>query len=434
MINAIKRLLVIGAVLVSGLGWSQTANAILTIEITEGANTGMPVAVVPFKWDGATPPPQDVAGIVAADISRSGQLSTIPADKFISRPYRDQDVDFKEWRLLKAEALVIGSLSKDKNGLYEIQFRLYDVFKQKQLAGYRYSVEARRLRSVAHQISNKIYEKLTGERGVFDTRIAYVIREHHAGKNTFKLQVADVDGHNAVTIVKSSEPLMSPAWAPSGNRLAYVSFEEKRSIIYVQDVATGKRTRLAAFHGINSAPAWSPDGKYLALTLSRDGNAEIYSYNIGEQKLVRLTHHSAIDTEPAWSPDGKTIAFTSDRAGRPQIYLLDRDGGTPRRVTFEGDYNARPMFSPDGKSLAIVTRIDGQYHIGVLNLERGTLQVLTSTPLDESPSFSPNGRMIIYATRRKGKGVLASVSADGRVHQAFTLEEGDVREPAWAPL
>lgn len=436
MINAIKRSLLIGLILVSGSGlsWSPTANAILTIEITEGANTGMPVAVVPFKWDGATPPPQDVAGIVAADLGRSGQLSTISADKFISRPYRDQDVDFKEWRLLKAEALVIGSLSKDKNGLYEIQFRLYDVFKQKQLAGYRYSVEDRRLRSVAHQISNKIYEKLTGERGVFDTRIAYVIREHNAGKNVFKLQVADVDGHNAVTVVKSPEPLMSPAWAPSGNRLAYVSFEEKRSIIYVQDVATGKRTRLAAFHGINSAPAWSPDGKYLALTLSRDGNAEIYSYNIGERKLVRLTHHSAIDTEPAWSPDGKTIAFTSDRAGRPNIYLLDRDGGTPRRVTFEGDYNARPMFSPDGKSLAIVTRIDGQYHIGVLNLDRGNLQVLTSTPLDESPSFSPNGRMIIYATRRKGKGVLASVSADGRVHQAFTLEEGDVREPAWAPL
>lgn len=417
------------------VAWSQAASAILTIEITEGANSGMPVAVVPFHWAGNTAqPPQDVAGIIAADLSRSGQLSTVPQDRFITRPYRDQDVDFKEWRLLKAEALVIGSISTNADGLFEVQFRLYDVFKQKQLAGYRYVVEGGRLRNVAHQVSNKIYEALTGDRGVFHTRIAYVTREKQGKQNIFKLQVADVDGHNASTIVKSPEPLMSPAWSPKGDKLAYVSFEAKRSAIYVQDLATGRRTRLAAFQGINSAPAWSPDGSHLALTLSRDGNAEVYSYNISERRLVRLTQHRAIDTEPAWSPDGKQIVFTSDRAGRPQIYRVSSNGGTPERLTFEGSYNARPIYAPDGKSLAIVTRQRGSYHIGMLNLDRGTLQVLTTTPLDESPSFSPNGRMILYATRRKGRGVLASVSADGRVHQAFTLEEGDVREPAWAPF
>ena len=429
-----KRWKLIVILFLSGWFWSQTASGILTIEITEGANTGMPVAVVPFRWTGASASPQDVAGIISADLSRSGQLSPIDEKRFISSPSADKDVDFKEWRLLKAEALVIGSLTALSDGNYQIEFRLYDVFKQQQLAGYRYSVSRDKLRSVAHQISNTIYEKLTGERGVFHTRIAYVTREKSGKGYMFKLQVADVDGHNASTIVKSPEPLMSPAWAPEGNRLAYVSFEEKRSAIYVQDLATGKRTRLAAFQGINSAPAWSPDGRSLALTLSRDGNAEVYSFNIDSRKLTRLTRHSAIDTEPAWSPDGQSIVFTSDRGGRPQLYKIDRDGGSPRRLTFDGDYNARPVYSPDGKAVAMVTRVKGRYHIGIMNLDRGGLQVLTDTPLDESPSFSPNGRMILYATRRKGKGVLASVSADGRVHQAFTLEEGDVREPAWAPF
>jgi len=421
-------------IMLAALFWSQHASAILTIEITEGADAGMPVAVVPFHWQGAKPLPQDVSGIISADLSRSGQLSPIDPKKFISNPYRDKDVDFKEWRLLKAEALVIGSISQTPKGSYSIQFRLYDVFKQQQLAGYQYEVPGTKLRQAAHQISNKIYEKLTGEPGVFLTRIAYVTREKRGKQNLFKLQVADADGYNASTIVRSPEPLMSPAWSPRGDRLAYVSFEEKRSEVYVQDLATGKRTRLAAFRGINSAPAWSPDGTHIALTLSRDGNAEIYSYNITSRKLVRLTRNLAIDTEPAWSPDGKTIIFTSDRSGSPQIYRINSSGGAPSRITFEGDYNARAEFAPDGQSIALVTRTNGQYHIGVVDLKTGNLRILTDTPLDESPSFAPNGRMIIYATRGKGRGVLASVSSDGRVHQVFTLEEGDVREPSWAPF
>jgi TolB protein len=420
--------------LFAALLWAQQASAILTIEITEGANAGMPVAVVPFHWQGAKPLPQDVSGIISADLSRSGQLSPIDPKKFISKPYQDKDVDFKEWRLLKADALVIGSISQTPKGLYSIQFRLYDVFKQQQMAGYQYEVPGAKLRQAAHQISNKIYEKLTGEPGVFLTRIAYVTLEKHGKKRLFKLQVADADGYNASTIVRSPEPLMSPAWSPRGDRLAYVSFEAKRSEIYVQDLATGKRTRLAAFPGINSAPAWSPDGTHIALTLSRSGNAEIYSYDIAKRKLLRLTHNLAIDTEPTWSPDGKTIMFTSDRSGSPQIYRINSSGGTPSRVTFEGNYNARAEFSPDGQSITLVSRANGQFHIGVVDLKTGNLRILTDTPLDESPSFAPNGRMIIYATRRHGKGVLASVSSDGRVHQVFTLEGGDVREPAWAPF
>jgi len=416
------------------LMWSQTASAILTIEITEGANAGMPVAVVPFHWAGTKPLPQDVSGIITADLARSGQLSPIDPKKFISNPYQDKDVDFKEWRLLKAEALVIGSISQTSNGQYSIQFRLYDVFKQQQLAGYQFTVPANRLRQVAHQVSNKIYEKLTGEPGVFLTRIAYITLEKHGARKLYKLQVADADGYNPATIVQSPQPLLSPAWSPRGDRLAYVSFEQKRSEVYVQDLASGVRTRLAAFPGINSAPAWSPDGTHIALTLSKDGNAEIYSYDIATRKLARLTHNLAIDTEAAWSPDGKTIVFTSDRSGSPQIYRMDSTGGQATRITFEGDYNARAEFAPDGQSIALVTRNNGQYHIGVVDLKTGNLRILTDTPLDESPSFAPNGRMIIYATRRNGKGVLASVSSDGRVHQVFTLEGGDVREPAWAPF
>lgn len=420
--------------LVIGLGFSSWSHAILTIEITEGADGGIPVAVVPFRWTGKAPLATDVGAIVTADLARSGQISPLSAKDFVSKPYRDQDVDFKEWRLLKAEALVIGSIELTPDNQYQIEFRLYDVFKQKQLTGYRYSVAAKQLRSVAHQMSNLIYEKLTGYPGVFHTRVAYITKEGRGKASIFKLQVADVDGFNASTIVRSSEPLMSPSWSIDGQRLAYVSFEQKRSAIYVQDIGTGKRTRLASFPGINSAPAWSPDGKALALTLSREGNAEIYSYNIESRQLTRLTSHWAIDTEPAWSPDGKTIVFTSDRAGQPQIYQVPVAGGDVRRLTFEGSYNAGAVYSPDGKTLAMVTRVGRDDHIGLLDLERGGMQVLTTTNRDESPSFSPNGRMILYATRFKGRGVLASVSADGRVHQTFTLEEGDVREPAWAPL
>jgi TolB protein len=414
--------------------WSFGAHAVLTIEITRGVDTGTPIAIVPFGWDGPVKPGQNVSDIVEADLARSGRFAVQPRKDFISTPHEDKDVVFKDWRILKSEALVIGSIRLTAPGKYQVQFRLYDVFKETQLAGFRYNITSDLLRSVAHQISDIIYEKITGEPGAFSTRIAYVTREEPSRTQpVYKLQVADSDGYNAQTVVRSAEPLMSPAWSPDGNRLAYVSLEDKRSKVYVQNLTDGHRELLAEFSGINSAPAWSPDGTRLALTLSRDGNAEIYVMLLNSRALKRLTFDPAIDTEPSWSPDGRGIIFTSDRAGSPQLYRMDASGGSAERLTFDGDYNARASYAADGKSITFVSRSQGGFHIAVMRLDNKTTQILTDTSLDESPSFAPNGRMIIYATEVRGRGVLASVSADGRVRQLFKFEEGDVREPAWSP-
>ena len=414
--------------------WSLSAHAVLTIEITRGVDTGTPIAVAPFSWEGPVPPAQNVSDIVEADLARSGRFAVLPRKDFISTPHEDKDVVFKDWRILKSEALVIGSVRLATPGKYQVQFRLYDVFKETQIAGFRYNINSDLLRSVAHQISDIIYEKITGEPGAFGTRIAYVTREEPARTQpVYKLQVADSDGYNAQTVVRSAEPLMSPAWSPDGNRLAYVSFEDKRSKVYIQNLTDGRRELLAEFSGINSAPAWSPDGTRLALTLSRDGNAEIYVMLLNSRALKRLTFDPAIDTEPTWSPDGRDIIFTSDRAGSPQLYRMDATGGSTERLTFDGDYNARASYAADGKSITFVSRSQGGFRIAVMRLDNKTTQVLTDTSLDESPSFAPNGRMIIYATEVRGRGVLASVSADGRVRQLFKFEEGDIREPAWSP-
>lgn len=417
------------------LAWAQAAPAILTIEITEGAGTGIPIAVVPFGWSGPGQPPQPIADIIAADLARSGRFVSLSRKDFVSTPTSEKDVVFKEWRVIKAEALVIGSIAPAGPGRYEIQFRLYDVFKQAQLAGFRYTVGTPVVRTVAHQIADVVYEKLTGEPGAFNTRIAYVTREGtpRPKQSIYKLQVADSDGYNPRTVVRSVEPLLSPAWSPDGRRLAYVSFESKRPKIYIQNLADGRRELVSEFKGINGAPAWSPDGKRLALSLSRDGDPEIYVMDLATRKLRRLTDDPAIDTEPAWSPDGRYIVFTSDRAGRPQIYRMDANGRGTQRLTFEGDYNARASYAPDGQTLTLVSSQQGLFRVATLKLDGNALQILTDTSLDESPSFAPNGRIVLYATEVKGRGVLASVSADGRVRQLYRLEEGDVREPAWSP-
>ena len=394
----------------------------------------MPIAISSFKWQGAEKLPVDVSAIIRADLRRSGRFSPLTGEQMPGEPYRDKDVVFKEWRLVKATALVIGEITPVEQNRYRVEFRLYDVFRERQLAGYRYTVTVDRLRSVAHQISDIVYEKLTGEKGAFGSRIAYVSQEQLSnGQKRFRLAVADSDGANPQIIVTSGEPLMSPAWSPDGKHLAYVSFEKKRSMVYMQNLKDGKRIRVASFQGINSAPAWSPDGARMAVTLSKDGNAEIYIIDINKKRLQRLTFHHAIDTEPAWSPDGRFVVFTSDRAGKPQVYRKSVRGGRAERLTFEGNYNARPSYSPDGKQLTLITRRNGRYNVGVLELSSNSLQILTDTRLDESPTFAPNGRMILYATERKGRGVLASVSSDGRVRHLFTLAEGDIREPAWSP-
>lgn len=416
-----------------------TAQARLSIEITQGMEGAMPIAVVPFGWSGSGAPAQDMAAIISADLARSGQFAPLDAQRLPQRPTDSRDVNFALWRGVGSDNLVIGRMEL-RDGRYQVQFQLFDTVRGVQLAGYTMQADASRLRRVAHQIADIIYQRLTGQRGAFDTHIAYVTVENlEPGKRRFRLEVADADGHNEQVILSSGQPLMSPTWAPDGRRLAYVSFEGGRSMIYVQDIASGQRQKVAEFAGINSAPEFSPDGQRLALTLSRDGNPEIYILELGSGRLTRVTQHFAIDTEPVWAPDGRSLYFTSDRGGRPQIYRvrLDAQGrpqDAPQRVTFEGIYNASPALSRDGKRLAMVHGDGDRFRIAVLELETGTLRVLTDTRLDESPSFAPNGAMLLYATEVGDRGVLEAVSADGRARQRLGLKKGDVREPAWSPF
>lgn len=412
---------------------ARPAAAALEIDITQGVAAGIPIAVVPFEYRGSEPPPHEVSAVVESDLKRSGRFETIGHENFLSQPHDHEEVKFKEWRLVKAEALVVGRVIRMQTDLYRVEFRLFDVFKERQLGGFRYEVRGKNLRKIAHQIADFVYEQLIGEPGAFDTRIAYVTLQAVDGERTYLLRVADSDGYNPRTILKSSEPILSPAWSPDGQKLAYVSFEERRSMVYVQRLKDASRERVAGDQGINGAPAWSPDGRTLAFTSSKDGNPEIYLLNVESGSTTRLTRHHGIDTEAAWSPDGRHLVFTSDRSGRPQIYRIRRNGTGLERLTFEGRYNARASYDPNGERLTLVTNQGGGFRIGVFYLESQGLQVLTDTNLDESPTFAPNGAMILYATQKGGRGVLAAVSSDGRVKQTLRFQKGDVREPAWSP-
>lgn len=404
----------------------------LTIEVTRGVERGIAIAVPPF----AAPLSADgdlLTRVIGDNLSRSGKFELLNSDDFISRPRDLSAVQYKNWRLLKAEALVIGNVAQLPDGRREIRFRLVDVFREQQLAGRKFVATHNQLRKIAHQISDIIYEQLLGKPGVFDTRIAYVAVRGAARKQKFALRVADADGRNAKTILASPQPILSPEWSPDGRQLAYVSFEKKRSMVYVQDLKSGQRTRIAEYEGINGAPAWSPDGKKLALTLSKSGNPEIYIYELANKKLTRLTRHTAIDTEPAWSPDGKTIAFTSARAGSPQIYLINSDGGDAVRLTREGGYNAGASYAHDGNSIALITNRGNGFRVGVYSFKRRGVRELTETAQDESPAFAPNDEMIVYATQHKGRSILATVSPDGAVQQIIGAADGAVRSPAWSP-
>lgn len=413
--------------------FAASLHAALTIEITEGIEGALPIAVVPFGQDGSQLP-VDVSAIVADDLKRSGRFAPLPEHDLIARPTRASQVNFRDWRLLGVDNLIIGKISATGPDRYDVHFQLFDVLRSQTLIGFSFQPTGSQLRRVAHQISDLIYKELTGERGAFNTRIAYVAVTGTGDQRRYALQVADSDGHDPKTIRSSSQPIMSPAWSPDAEQISFVSFENKRAEIYVQEIGTGKDTRVASFKGINGAPAWSPDGKYLAVTLSRDGNPEIYRLRRSDGSLTRLTFHPAIDTEPVWAPDGRSIVFTSDRGGGPQLYRMAATGGTPKRVTFEGKYNASGDFSPDGKRLTLVHRAgDGSYQIAALDTETALLRVLSDGRLDESPSFAPNGGMVIYATSAGNRGVLAAVSVDGRVKQRLRLQEGDVREPVWSP-
>lgn len=409
--------------------------AALTIEITQGMEGAIPIAVVPLGWRGKAPvAPENIAAIIAADLNRSGRFESLPDRDLVSHPTTAEQVKFQNWRMLNVDNLVIGQLDETGDGQYSVRFELFDVFRGTRLAGSSFTAGARDLRTVAHHISDIIYETLTGERGAFNTQIAYITSSGSSKDKTYTLLVADSDGYSPQTILTSKQPLMSPAWSADARQVAYVSFENKTAEIYMQEVTTGSRRKLASFKGINGAPSWSPDGKQLALTLSRDGNPEIYVMTIANGDLRRLTNSASIDTEPVWTPDGKSIIFTSDRGGSAQIYRVPVRGGQAQRLTFEGKYNAGADISPDGRKLAMVHGEGGGYRIAVQDLGSGALRVLTDGPLDEAPSFSPNGSMIIYATGAGNREVLAAVSVDGRFRQRLSLQAGNVREPVWSPF
>jgi TolB protein len=414
---------------------TQPAHSDLTIEITQGMEGAIPIAVVPFGGnDTAGAGQENVAAIISSDLSRSGRFAPLPDRDLVSHPTDIAQVQYQTWRMLNVDNLVIGKVDAASPQQYNVQFQLLDVFRGMQLIGYSFAASSDELRRVAHHISDLIYEQLTGEKGAFNTQIAYITTTGTGTTKSYTLMVADSDGYNPQTILRSSQPLMSPAWSADGSQIAYVSFENKAAEIFLQDVATGARRKVASFKGINGAPAWSPDGQRLALTLSQDGNPEIYVMDLNSKALKRLTNSPAIDTEPAWSPDGKSIVFTSDRGGSPQLYRIAAWGGQPQRLTFDGKYNAGADFSPDGRKLAMVHGESGAYRIAVLDLDSGLFRVLTDGNLDESPSFSPNGSMIIYATEAGNRGVLAAVSADGRFRQRLSLQAGNVRAPVWSPF
>ncbi|HKE44309.1 MAG TPA: Tol-Pal system beta propeller repeat protein TolB [Steroidobacteraceae bacterium] len=412
------------------------ARAELTIEITEGVTDPIPIAIVPFGWHGVDQAPTDVADVVASDLQRSGRFRPMARADMVDLPTKASEVVIDDWRLLRNDFVVVGELQPGAPGQYEIRYALVNVLNGQKMLEYTQPATTSTLRAASHRVSDRIFEKLTGIPGAFSTRVAYVSVLGQAPNTRYQLIVADADGMNPRVVTQSSEPIMSPAWSPDGQNIAYVSFENRAASVFVQLLRTGERRRVSARAGINGAPAWSPDGKRLALTLShKDGNLDVYVLGLTDQVLTRVTEDNAIDTEPCWSADGKTIYFTSDRSGAPQIYRVGLGAGErAQRVTFEGTYNARPRVSPDGSQLAMVTLDRGAYRIAVMNLKNNSTRVLTQGNLDESPSFAPNGAVLIYGTQDKGRGVLATVSVDGSVHQRIAAEQGDIREPIWSPL
>ena len=406
------------------------ANAALEIEISGGGSSQIPIAIVPFG--GAANTKENINEIIAADLHRSGLFRVLETRGMANLPTTPAQIKYAEWAALQAQAITVGNVESVAGGRLKISFQLMDVLKQTQLAGMDYQIAPSQMRTTAHKIADIIYQKLTGQSGIFASRIAYITK---SGKR-YALQVADADGHSPQTVVSSNEPLISPSWSPDGTKLAYVSFEKKKPIIFVQSLTSGSRQILANYKGNNSAPAWSPDGSKLAIVLTYGANSQIYTISSSGGGLKQITKSSAIDTEPAFSPDGSMIYFSSDRGGKPQIYKVPADGGAaPSRVTFEGNYNVSPRFSPDGKSLAYIRNDGGKFKVAMQDLASGQVQLLSEGSQDESPSFAPNGRVILYATKVRGRGALAAVSSDGKVRQRLSdATGGDVREPAWGPL
>ncbi|MDX5371356.1 MAG: Tol-Pal system beta propeller repeat protein TolB [Pseudomonadaceae bacterium] len=428
--NTLMRVALFGLALL--VGSVQAADPLV---VTTGSDRAIPIAVVPFGWQGGTVLPEDLANVIGNDLRNSGMYEPIPRQNMISLPTSAAEIIYRDWQALGAQYVMVGSIVPNGARL-QVQFALFNVATQQQVVAGTVGGTTDQLRDMAHHVADQAFEKLTGIKGAFSTKMLYVTAERFGVNNTrYTLQRSDYDGARGVTLLQSREPILSPRYAPDGRRIAYVSFEQRRPRIFLQHIDTGRREQLTNFEGLNGAPAFSPDGNRLAFVLSKDGNPEIYVMDLGSRQIQRVTNHYAIDTEPFWGKDGQTLYFTSDRAGKPQIYKQSIFGGNAERVTFTGNYNANPKLSADEKTLVMIHRQDGftNFKVAAQDLVTSRLRILSETSLDDSPTVAPNGTMLIYATRQQGRGVLMLVSTNGRVRLPIPTAQGDVREPSWSP-
>ena len=429
--NSLIRIALLGLALL--VGAVQAADPLV---VSTGSDRAIPIAVVPFGWQGGTVLPEDLATVIGNDLRNSGMYEPIPRQNMISLPTSAAEIIYRDWQALGAQYVMVGSIVPSGARL-QVQFALFNVATQQQVVAGTVGGTTDQLRDMAHHIADQAFEKLTGIKGAFSTKMLYVTAERFGVNNTrYTLQRSDYDGARGVTLLQSREPILSPRYAPDGRRIAYVSFEQRRPRIFMQHIDTGRREQLTNFEGLNGAPAFSPDGNRLAFVLSKDGNPEIYVMDLGSRQIQRVTNSGSIETEPFWGKDGQTLYFTSDRAGKPQIYKQSIYGGAAQRVTFTGNYNANPKLSADEKTLVMIHRQDGftNFKVAAQDLVTSRLRILSETSLDDSPTVAPNGTMLIYATRQQGRGVLMLVSTNGRVRLPIPTAQGDVREPSWSPF